>query len=220
MNAFINILKIKSMVGKKKTRPNAVNAAVSLKTRWKSDNMVLMRVMSEDSHKQWFINDELFSLSLQATLQHSKTYKKGVSNKNKLEFQRDLKRRLENYSRKYSNPVSENQHIENIEMLAKEVSSAFADCLYRNIFRIGSAQKALNLYLKYLWTIGRIKMPPHCQVDSVVINLLPPSKRRQWTRMNKIQEYRELIAALKEEANGEDLALWELRNYNKNRIEG
>ena len=148
---------------------------------------------SEDSHKQRFIADELFSLTLQATLQHSKTYKKGVSNKNKMEFQRDLKLRLEHYSRKYSNSVSEDQHIENIEILAKEVSDAFADSLDRGIFRIGSAQKALNLYLKYLWTIGRIITPPHCPVDSVVINRLPPSKRRKWTRMNKIQEYRELM---------------------------
>ena len=173
------------MAGKKKTRMHGASAAVPLATRWKSDSMVLIRVTSEDSHKQRFIADELFSLTLQVTLQHSQTYKKGISNKEKAEFQQNLKRRLERYSAKYSNPVSEDQHIVNIETLAKEVSDAFKDCLDHKIFRIGSAQKALNLYLKYLWTIGRIKMPPHCPVDSIVITRLPPSKRRQWTRMNK-----------------------------------
>lgn len=42
-----------------------------------------------------------------------------------------------------------------------------------NVFRIGSAQKALNLYRKYLWCLGYIPFPPHCPFDATIIDQLP-----------------------------------------------
>jgi hypothetical protein len=47
----------------------------------------------------------------------------------------------------------------------------------KNLFRVGTAQKALNLYLKYLWCLGEIKTPPHCPFDRGIIQMLPVSER-------------------------------------------
>jgi hypothetical protein len=47
--------------------------------------------------------------------------------------------------------------------------------------RIGLAQKALNLYLKYLWCLGEIHEPPHCPLDSIVLGQVPGCKDVRWT---------------------------------------
>lgn len=192
---------------------------IPLQTRWKDDGMMLIRVMSPNSLKKQFLDDELFSMTLHATLQRSPTYKKDITNKKKMEFQQGLRRRLEHYAAQYKKSVNEDNHINNIEMLSNEVSDAFGEYLNDGRFRIGGAQKALNLYLKYLWIVGKIDMPPHCPLDSIVINKLHPSLRKQWTKLTKIEEYKSLITELKKVANGEYLALWELRLYNKVRHE-
>ena len=36
----------------------------------------------------------------------------------------------------------------------------------------GIAQKMLNLYLKYMWSLGHIQSPPHFPVDRIIQELL------------------------------------------------
>ena len=80
--------------------------------------------------------------------------------------------------------------------------------------RIGSAQKALNLFLKYLWCIGEAPEPPHCPFDFQIISKLPPAVRCNWTELDSIETYRALVAAAKTAAAGQSLAEWELAEYN------
>jgi hypothetical protein len=64
-----------------------------------------------------------------------------------------LSSRLQVLASGYSSPVGDVAHCSAIEALAESMSRAFhgRNVLREDRFRIGVAQKALNLYLKYLW---------------------------------------------------------------------
>ncbi len=62
------------------------------------------------------------------------------------------------------------------------MTTEFKDILFGNGFRVGIAQKALNLYLKYLWCLGKITEPPHCPFDSIIISEIKCNIK--WTEMD------------------------------------
>ena len=88
-------------------------------------------------------------------------------------------------------------------------------------FRIGTAQKALNLYLKYGWALGIIPEPPHCPIDSNVLAKIEKCPRsagcqicpnKTWTTICTTHEYLHFAQKAREAANahGQSLARWEL----------
>jgi hypothetical protein len=113
----------------------------------------------------------------------------------------------------YREHVSESQHLENIAGLANRISANCHDVLIGGHLRIGTAQKALNLYLKYLWCLGRIPEPPHCPLDRTVISKLPPQRQVPWTQIDDIAVYQSIVQAAKEQAGSCSLAEWELGVY-------
>src|SRR5438552_12291460 len=124
--------------------------------------------MSE-TEKHKFLHDELFSLTLMATVQRGKIYTEGTTEAQRLPLQNELRQILEDIAKLYEQVVSEDAHCSNISTLADGLSRSHATVLKDRRFRIGSAQKALNLFLKYLWCIGKIPTPPHCPFDFQVI---------------------------------------------------
>lgn len=90
------------------------------------------------------------------------------------------------------------------------MSSAFSECLCDEHLRHGIAQKAFNLYLKYLWRLGIIVVPPpHCPIDRVV--LTAAGIDGSWTKSDDEGQYMEWIEVLKRKAEAESLCLagWE-----------
>ena len=73
--------------------------------------------------------------------------------------------------------VPDDDHVARIISLAEAASATHSSTLADGELRIGVAQKALNLYLKHLWCLGRISESPLCPFDAVVISRLPPSMR-------------------------------------------
>jgi hypothetical protein len=133
----------------------------------------------------------------------------------------------------YRVPVVEEAHLRNIELLADRVSSSCGELLCESTmrccsgvasppskgnrrFRIGSAQKALNLFLKYLWCLGEVREPPHCPFDRRIIERLPKGVQCNWTQCNDIEHYNRWVAAAQEEAKKDSLSLaqWELCTFN------
>jgi hypothetical protein len=104
-----------------------------------------------NSDQENFLRNDFLTMSILGALGRSRTYSKSASDKTKIEFLNTLRVKLDEVSRKYQSTVTEENHLSNIEKLSDEFSSSFADCLRNRRFRIGIAQKALNLYLKYLW---------------------------------------------------------------------
>ncbi len=154
---------------------------------------VRLLAMSEAERRK-FLHDELFSLTLMATAQRGKVYAEGTTEAQRRPFQKRLRQSLEDVAKCYAQVVSEDAHYSNISTLANALSRSHATVLKDRRFRIGSAQKALNLFLKYLWCIGEIPTPPHCPFDFQIIQKLPRSARRNWTQIETIDDYRFLVA--------------------------
>ena len=170
-----------------------------------------------DSEANKFLNNEFLTLSVSGALQHSGTYQKSVSEADKKRLRSFLRERLVRIADEYTSSVAEDRHLSNINGLADAVSSRFPGLLENGRFRIGVAQKALNLYLKYLWCLGKIPEPPHCPFDSSVLSSIPTYDGPTWTSMKKIDDYRKLVQAAKREAVKKQLSLskWELKIWNK-----
>src|SRR5689334_11713531 len=129
--------------------------------------------MSTADTRTRFLRNEFFGLTQDATLQHNATYRESATEADRARFRADLYRLLDSLSFRYATGISDEEHIDNIVRLADELSVIHESILRDGRFRLGSAQKALNLYLKYLWCAGLIPEPPHCPFDSRIIAKLP-----------------------------------------------
>lgn len=171
-----------------------------------------------NAQRQQFIHNEILTSTISGGLGRGyPVYKKNVRDKDKTAFRSLLRRKLVKYGRLYRNKkvsVSEEKHINNIARLTKEISETKSEILNDNEFKIGRSQKLLNLYLKYLWTLGWIVAePPHCPFDSKIIGKL--NLAISWTKLNNTQEYKYLVDHAKKAAGHSSLANWELRQWNK-----
>jgi len=154
-------------------------------------------------------------MTLSAMAQRSRIYKSGTTEKTRRPFQESLHALLEKLAKSYALTVSGREHLQNIQRLSSELSTKHAEILLGGTLRIGAAQKALNLYLKYLWCLGEIAEPPHFPVDAVVLQHIKPFRDIRWTQLDDIQLYERIVEAARAESKGESLAVWELRLYNK-----
>jgi hypothetical protein len=166
-----------------------------------------------DAHQEQFLTDEFFSLTLAATVGRANVYTVGSSERERKVFQSALRSQLEQIAQGYESKVSSETHIQNVLGLSKYLTEACEKTLRGGRFRIGTAQKALNLYLKYLWCIEKIPTPPHCPFDFQIIAKLPAYSGPSWTALDSEQEYRALVTVAEEKAQGLSLAVWELRTY-------
>jgi len=164
------------------------------------------------------MQDEIFSLTLMATVQRAKVYSPNPSAQSRHDFQATLRSELKKITKGYKHQVDEKTHIQNIVRLTETISDQHRAILNGKKFRIGVAQKALNLYLKYLWCLGKIPQPPHCPFDFRIIAKLSDYKGPRWTDLDCEKDYRSLVAAAKLKAQGVPLAVWELQIYNNSKI--
>lgn len=166
------------------------------------------------NNSQWrFIHDQILLSSVMAALQRASVYTEGASQSRKQELRDELEKQLVNLGGQYSQEVPEAKHIGNIRELSQAISSQYGDILIGGKFRIGLAQKALNLYLKYLWCLDKIQRPPHCPFDRGIIEQLGLPEVIPWTRMDDIKDYKVLVEAAKKKAGDTPLAEWELKVY-------
>jgi len=163
-----------------------------------------------------FINGTLNQVTMNAALQRSNTYEQNTSDRQRRDFREDLCSGLEKIAQNYKSPVSVDKHLINIQQL-QGVSRKHRDILDGGRIRIGVAQKALNLYLKLLWSLGKIKEPPHCPLDSVIINKLPRACRRNWTEITTVRQYEILMKEVDKKAKeeGKSIAEWELKVFHE-----
>jgi hypothetical protein len=159
-----------------------------------------------------FLLWQVFSMTLAATTQRAKMYANDTQDRRA--FQAGLRTLLEKLSKGYKLEVNDAEHLANIEELTKQLSEQHGTVLVNGRFRIGQSQKALNLYLKYLWCLGEIAMPPHCPIDAIVLAHVTGFKEERWTQLDSIERYQQIIEAARHEAKGVSLAVWELGLYN------
>lgn len=166
-----------------------------------------------DASQKRFLGDVIFSNTLMATVQRSHVYRPGVDEEERRKLQKDLREQLEEIATRYKEAVDEETHIQNILALSDRLTADHAATLEGGRFRVGTAQKALNLYLKFCWCLGWVPRPPHCPFDSRIIGELREYDGTSWTQLDSVEEYRRLVSAAKAQAGDEPLARWELQVY-------
>ena len=169
--------------------------------------------------KNRFIENELWYLSISGAFQRNKIYAVALAEKDtkqKDAFKNLLRNSIFELSKQYSNVVSDEQHVSNILNLILINQNPI---LYNNgKLTFGTMQKLLNLYLKYLWCTDRLKqIPPHCPVDSIILQKSTNYKDHKWTQLDCKEKYMLYINDLRElaSARGMLLAEWELDVFNR-----
>ena len=172
-----------------------------------------------ESLKTDFLCSELWILSWGASVQRAGLFRRNASDKGRRAFRRRV---IDFLSREvlpwYVSPVDEASHNARIEHLSEAVTELDQDgVLRKGGYRIGVAQKLLNLQLKYMWCLGLVAEPPHCPVDRVIINKTGLRNRVAWTQLFKIHDYQAVISAVREVAAAEGLSIakWELTAYSR-----
>ena len=102
-----------------------------------------------------------------------------------------------------------------IKKFSSDVTNRFKKILDKKKFRVGNAQKFLNLYWKVAWLSKRTSIKPiHCPFDSIIMRKLPKNVRVPWTQFDTIEEYKALVEAAKETAGKKrTIADWEMEIY-------
>lgn len=182
-----------------------------------------MLYVSPRDHKSEFLTGEIRFLTLQAALSTRNrdfpVYAVDGASSKRPQFRQALIGCLEGAKDKFVDGwVSNRRHCRQIEALSDELSSmGFGELLHNGRFRIGVAQKALNLYLKYLWCLGEVAEPPHCPFDNIIISTLDNCGGINWTEFDDSLTYEHLVhqARLKAEALDLSLGEWELQEFNR-----
>ncbi|MGH8169242.1 MAG: hypothetical protein ACRETJ_01730 [Steroidobacteraceae bacterium] len=162
-----------------------------------------------------FLEDEFFQLTLGAAMRRGGVYGPKLTERERRPVHTTLREVLESLLPQYEGGgVDDDVHLANIDRLAQTVTTRHAGVLEGGRFRIGNAQKALNLHLKYRWCVSGIEQPPHCPFDYYVLREIPAWRNRAWTAIDSTEQYRDLVAAARAVAGGVPLAEWELGVYN------
>jgi hypothetical protein len=159
----------------------------------------------------------LWQVTVYAAFQRAKIYVKKATSEDKKELKRCLRSAIVKLAPRYREAVADQEHMKGIARIKAKIDRQWAHAVGKRGISIGVVQKALNLYLKLLWCLGRASEPPHCPVDSVIIATLPTLDRVPWTRIRSIDDYEKLISKLRNlaEKEGLSLAAWELVAYEK-----
>lgn len=134
---------------------------------------------------------------------------------------------LLSYKGKYqqNKNLSINDFISDVLQLQNEMTKdEFKDYYNEPGFSLGRAQKSLSIFLKYLWLYGEIDTPPACPIDRDVLNKAKKINKNisieKWTTLDDETEYRKILDALKSIAvKHESIAVWELKEFNEDKID-
>jgi len=174
--------------------------------------------LTNQNDKKRFLCYELGLLSLKAALStrdsnapvYAKEVKTHQRTKEKIVF-RSILEELENLYAK--DDLKEADHLKFIQQTADNVTKKLGNKLYQGKFRIGVAQKLINLHLKYLWAMGYIKEPFHCPIDGIIRD--KANINYDWTTNDSIEDYKKAIHALREKAGDKSLSVWELEEFRR-----
>lgn len=197
--------------------------------------------------KNEFLRNEFFLMSWLAAFQRNKTFKSldEIKNKNekeiiesgktkfKKEMQQAIYKMLPQYAEEEISPERHHENIKSLMSLSKDFSDIFSSNDDKNensigTLNAGTAQKLLNMMLKYCWCAGWIKMPPEMPIDSHNLTTLSQLAKKQgkddlkeefkklnWTSLETTPEYKDWIKKIKDVVGKEPLATWELSNWSR-----
>jgi hypothetical protein len=161
-----------------------------------------------------FLDAIFVSNAIAAAFGRNSVYASSCTDSAKQVFREKFAERLRAEARRYATKVTDGDHCVTIGRIADALSAECPAALRGGRLRYGTAQKAFNLYLKFLWRSNCIPEPPHCPIDRVVLSKAGVKDLRtggtpSWTDCDCIAEYRRWIDALRSTSNRLSLAQWE-----------
>lgn len=174
----------------------------------------------ELSSKQSFILKEVCILAWGGSVQRANLYNKHLplEDRGTTSFRLTILEFVElRLLPNYINKCSEQEHIANIKALVEHGTQTGQAILGHAGYKVGVAQKLLNLLLKYLWCLGYVSEPPHCPVDRIVLEKTRLKGKMNWTEINSMEQYNDAIIAIREVASAKGLSLaeWELDCFSR-----
>lgn len=174
--------------------------------------------MTDTKDKVRFIKYELGLLSLKAALStrddkypiYAQSYKTDQRTPAKKAF-RSILDDIEN--KYFIGEVTEENHIKYIVKIADDLSRTIGKYLHKGRFRIGVAQKLVNVHLKYLWAAGLIPEPPHCPIDGIIRD--KAKINYDWIKSDSILEYQEAINGIRKQIGNTSISNWELAEFRR-----
>ncbi|NCN05944.1 MAG: hypothetical protein GW949_09965 [Spirochaetales bacterium] len=161
-------------------------------------------------HKK-FVLDEVFLMAWNASAQHNRLYALECTPTQRIVFKNRMKEFIESsVLPNYHHDYSEKDHLSFIHSIKEYAEKEFCPILSKGTYTIGTAQKLLNLLLKYYWCLGYLDNTPlHCPVDRIILQVAGINSVN-WTDFDTADEYQGIVNRLKEVAQSRSLAEWEL----------
>ena len=155
-----------------------------------------------------FIQKEIWILTFGAAFQRANIYKPDASSDQKGYYKTMTiglieGSLLDSYK---AGKVNDENHIHNINAIIA-CSADFSALFEKGKINFGIAQKMLNLYLKYQWSLGNIPAPPHFPVDRIIQGELNKAARQAgttivellpWTQFDNEAHYLKVINSARE----------------------
>lgn len=179
-------------------------------------------MLSENQKR--FIRYELGLMTITAAFstrdKEFKIYKDQISYNQRKAAKKEIRKIISEIENKYVPMLSPEAHVKHIEAVATDITKHLGQHLKGNRFRIGIAQKLINMHLKYLWCSNIISEPPHCPIDGIIRNEAKkeqPEFNYNWIKSDSIDEYKSAIISLGDIARkkGESIAQWELQEFRR-----
>lgn len=157
-----------------------------------------------------FAFNEVCAFSIQAGIAHLKNVYKEKDIAKRKEWRREVQNKLKNEREcGYS--------ADNIERIRQFIEATADDKILQNgKLTFGVAQKILNLFLKYCWSLDWItNEPPDCPIDSRILSKLKWNGN-PWSKMNE-NDYNDVMKRVEKESKTKNLsrAMWELKEWEK-----
>lgn len=166
-----------------------------------------------NKNKEEFIKNEIFLLTIMGAFARNNIYKNSVSENERLQFRNDIKSILLKLEERYRNKLPKIEHLSVLSKFKKDIDNKGKNILKESSISFGTAQKLVNLYLKYLWCIGFIEEPPSCPIDSIILKKIKDYKTR-WTTMTE-EQYKLTIKKIEQKKGDKSIANWELEEFSR-----
>ncbi|MFM2387876.1 MAG: hypothetical protein RL660_2633 [Bacteroidota bacterium] len=175
--------------------------------------------------QKFFLKNQFWQLTISAAFSRNTVYHFDPNNcpHSKKEFEQkkillkvQLFNLVEDMLQQYKQPRDiEKLHLDNIGEICRFSCDNFGSILQNNSLNFGTAQKILNLYLKYLWCSNLIDfIPPHFPIDRLVQQKALKRVEENWTDIDSRARYISLLDKFKSHFKDRSPAVWELGIYN------
>jgi len=187
-------------------------------------NIVNQKVLFLDKYNPEREVQRALSMSIKASVQRNNLYSENIrsGSQKRIEVGQIWREKLIEITKKYENSISRDQYLEDVVELKKFMNETFDGHFNNNKFlsdpglRLSHSQKSISVYLKHLWCIGKVKEPPCCPVDAIILKRIGLKyPHNSWGKINQLQELEDKLNLIEKFAskNSLSVAQWELCNF-------